>query len=404
GLFDSMILVPHSLLEGLSESEIDQICLHELAHLRRGDDWSNGMQRVLIALLAWNPAAQFIGQQLDLEREVACDDWVLSLGGSVRPYARCLTKMAERAAWPRYPVPAPGVFATRKHISLRIERLLGAGRNIATNLALAPAAAAVGTVGALALLITAVAPSVAAPAPTASPIPPAAIPPAVRQKAAEAKVKEIVRYVRIADTPRVIHVPALHVHVPARTIRVPAIDVERPAQTIPIAIPSVAYVDAARLRNEVKKSVGAALSEMKTARQNGRSCSGCDFGAVDWSGRDMRGVNYSGADLSHATLVGTNFAGSNLDGVDFNHANLRNASFRGAHMTGCDFGDADLTGVDFTGARLSGCQFTDARLDGAHLTGAVFADCDLEGVDMSRVDVSRAKFIGTDFSGKQSPP
>ena len=74
----------------------------------------------------------FVAQQLDLEREVACDDWVLGLTGSVRPYALCLTKMAETASWPYRPMPAPGVFATRKHISLRIERLLGAGRNAAT--------------------------------------------------------------------------------------------------------------------------------------------------------------------------------------------------------------------------------------------------------------------------------
>ena len=163
GLFDAMILIPHSLLERLSEPEVDQICLHELAHLRRADDWTNGVQRVINALLGWNPAAQFIGQQLDLEREVACDDWVLSCVGKVRPYALCLTKMAETASWPRQPIPAPGVFATRKHISLRIERLLGAGRNIATNLAVAPAAAAVGLVVAIALVIAFVAPSVAAP-------------------------------------------------------------------------------------------------------------------------------------------------------------------------------------------------------------------------------------------------
>ncbi|MGA8576426.1 MAG: M56 family metallopeptidase, partial [Candidatus Cybelea sp.] len=163
GLFDAMILIPRSLLDHLSEPEVDQICLHELAHLRRADDWTNGLQRVISALLGWNPAAQFVGQQLDLEREVACDDWVLSLSGAVRPYALCLTKMAESAAWPRHPIPAPGVFATRKHISLRIERLLGAGRNIATNLSLAPAAAAVAIVGAIALAIAVVAPSVAAP-------------------------------------------------------------------------------------------------------------------------------------------------------------------------------------------------------------------------------------------------
>ncbi len=163
GLFDAMILVPHTLLDRLSQGEVDQICLHELAHLRRADDWTNGFQRLLIALLGWNPAAQFIGQQLDLEREVACDDWVLSFVGMVRPYALCLTKMAERATWPRDPIPAPGVFATRKNISLRIERLLGAGRNIATNLSLAPAAAAIAAVAALALVISVVAPSVAAP-------------------------------------------------------------------------------------------------------------------------------------------------------------------------------------------------------------------------------------------------
>ena len=98
GLFDAMILIPHSLLDRLSEPEVDQICLHELAHLRRADDWTNGLQRLISALLGWNPAAQFIGQQLDLEREVACDDWVLSFVGTVRPYALCLTKMAETAS------------------------------------------------------------------------------------------------------------------------------------------------------------------------------------------------------------------------------------------------------------------------------------------------------------------
>ncbi|MBV9263732.1 MAG: pentapeptide repeat-containing protein, partial [Candidatus Eremiobacteraeota bacterium] len=333
GLFDSMILVPHTLLDGLSQNEVDQICLHELAHLRRGDDWSNGVQRVLIALLGWNPAAQFIGQQLDLEREVACDDWVLSLGGMVRPYALCLTKMAERAAWPRHPIPAPGVFATRKHISLRIERLLGAGRNIATNLSLAPAAAAVAVVGALALLITAVAPSVAA----SSVVPPTVAPvisasPSLPTRVAE-KTREIVRYVRVAvapsatTIPRVVHVPATHVHVPARTIRVPEVNVDVPEQTIPI--PSVPKIDSQRIKdevnNEVRKSLSAAYAAAKIGRlaqtaQNVRSCSGCDFGAVNWSGRDMRGVSYSGVDLSRATLLGTNFAGSNLNGVDFTRA------------------------------------------------------------------------------------
>ena len=172
GLFDAYDFDSAHAADHLSEPEVDQICLHELAHLRRADDWSNGAQRVIEALLGWNPAAQFIGQQLDLEREVACDDWVLSFVGKVRPYALCLTKMAETASWPRHPIPAPGVFATRKHISLRIERLLGAGRNIATTLALGPAAVAIIVVAAIALLIGVVAPTVAAPVVAVAPVAP----------------------------------------------------------------------------------------------------------------------------------------------------------------------------------------------------------------------------------------
>ena len=78
GLFDAMILIPRTLLERLSPQEVEQISLHELAHLRRADDWSNCLQRLIVAALGWNPAALFVAQQLELEREVACDDWVLS--------------------------------------------------------------------------------------------------------------------------------------------------------------------------------------------------------------------------------------------------------------------------------------------------------------------------------------
>jgi uncharacterized protein YjbI with pentapeptide repeats/beta-lactamase regulating signal transducer with metallopeptidase domain len=456
GLFDAMILVPHTLLDRLSEDEVDQICLHELAHLRRADDWSNGFQRVVIALLGWNPAAQFIGQQLDLEREVACDDWVLSLVGMVRPYALCLTKMAERASWPRHPIPAPGVFATRKHISLRIERLLGAGRNIATNLSPAPAAAAIAAVAALALVITIVAPSVAA-SPVAAPS--VAIPasvatsPAPSHKAAAVereKTRTIIREVRVATLVTPVPERTNVVAVPVTKIAVPKLDSNRLAESI---------------SKQVRENIGAALGRPHAAGA-AQNCSGCDFGGVNWAGRDMHGVNYTGVDLSKANLAGTNFAGGNFNGVDFSNANLNNASFRNAHLTGCDFSGANLTGVDFRGARLSGCQFTgaqlastelrdvlnsctgcdfrranlsgvdlsnvrangddfsgadlrgvnfagaqltgidfgNARLDGANLTGTTFNGCDLRNVDLSRVDLSKARMIGTDFSNRRSPP
>ncbi len=428
GLFDSMILIPHSLLEHLSEAEVDQITLHELAHLRRRDDWSNGLQRVLLAFTSWNPAAQFVGLQLDFEREVACDDWVLSLVGAVRPYAMCLTKMAETASWPRQPMPAPGVFATRRHISMRIERLLAAGRNIATNLAFGPAAVAVAAVTAVAIVIAVVAPSVAAPTIPTPPVVASVAKVAARPSPATT-TKLTVRRVAQAAAPALpqtytpgevvvprthVHVPSVEAHVPSMTIPAQTFKVPATTVTVPemrIAIPGI---DADKLTKSIYKSVaqstGVAIAGAQGV-QNGRTCTACDFARVNWSGRDLHGVEYTGVDLSDATLAGTNFAGGRFSGVDFSRANLNGASFRNARLVGCDFSHANLTNVDFTGAMISGCQFTGATLTSSTIRdvfnscrGCDFNQANLSGVDLSNVrasgdDLSRADLRGANLGG-----
>lgn len=457
GLFDSMILIPRALLERLSHAEVDQISLHELAHLRRADDWSNGFQRLVLALFAWNPGVLFVGAQLDLEREVACDDCVLALTGLVRPYALCLTKMAETSSWPHRPMPAPGVFATRRHISLRIERLLGAGRNAATNLALGPAAVTIAIVAALAFAMQLVAPSVAASSVPASAAPAftahaagahVATSHAQTAHVAERSNAAATQHVAVASPPSaappsaappstrahahtlpaIVHVPATHVHLPAQTVSLPAVNVDVPAVDVPIARSAQAGAIAAAgpaagaAASAAMSRVRVGLGAMQIAQSSSaRACTGCDFSGMDWSGRDMRNVRYVGVDLSKAKLQGTNFGGGVLSGVDFTAANLRDASFRNARLVGCDFSRADLTGADFTGATLSGCQFVGAQLPSAQLrvvlnacTGCDFAHANLSGADLSNVhagsidfshanlsgaNLSGARFVGTDFSG-----
>ncbi|MBV8149244.1 MAG: pentapeptide repeat-containing protein [Candidatus Eremiobacteraeota bacterium] len=427
GLFDAMILIPRSLLERLSASEIDQISLHELAHLRRADDWTNGFQRIAIALLAWNPAALFVSQQLDLEREVACDDWVLSMTGTVRPYALCLTKMAETSTWPRQPMPAPGVFASRKHISMRIERLLGAGRNIATGLSFGPAASAAAIVGALAFVIQMVAPSVAAPCPP-TPSTAMAVPQAPKMAVAVPEMKEVRVIVYVTPSaspavpPRIVHVPAVNVHVPPRTIHVPEVNVHVPEVNVHVPsmdIPIARYDSAmtAAMKTELKANqemqqrfahmgktyafaYGLHSSSSNTASAV-PSCNSCDFSHVDWSGHDMRNVHYVGVDLSDSRLEGTNFSGGTFNGVDFTHSRLTGASFRNAALTGCDFSNADLTGVDFTGAKMSGCQFTHARLTSSLLRDILnsCSGCDFTNADLSGLKLSGIRATGDDFTG-----
>lgn len=143
GLFDAMILIPESLLLRLQPDDIDRILLHEFAHLRRRDDWIHAFQRIVSAVLFFNPAVAFIAHHMDLEREVSCDDSVLERDGlQPVPYATCLTKMAEIVAWPYAPLAAPGVFNTRRNLSIRVERLLTSARDNRTRIAALPAFAA----------------------------------------------------------------------------------------------------------------------------------------------------------------------------------------------------------------------------------------------------------------------
>lgn len=130
GLFHPAIVVPADLVGKLSEAEFDQIGMHELAHVRRFDDWTNLLQKIAEALLFFSPAIYFIGRQLSIEREVACDDWVVAATGGARPYANCLTHLAELTAARRMSaLPSLGAFFTEKQIFTRIERLLDRTRN-----------------------------------------------------------------------------------------------------------------------------------------------------------------------------------------------------------------------------------------------------------------------------------
>jgi beta-lactamase regulating signal transducer with metallopeptidase domain len=119
------IAVPPSLLKALTGDELDQVVLHEYAHVQRWDDWTRLAQAVIQAALWIHPAAAIVGRRLDLEREIACDEWVVSRTGLPKLYARCLTRAAEvRGRIGLQPLLGPALFARKRHLVLRVERLL----------------------------------------------------------------------------------------------------------------------------------------------------------------------------------------------------------------------------------------------------------------------------------------
>jgi beta-lactamase regulating signal transducer with metallopeptidase domain len=129
GLSDPpVILVSTRLIAALDADQLDQIVMHEHAHLARYDDWLRMIQSMVMALCGLHPAVQFISARIDLEREAACDDRVVSQTGAAERYASCLANAADlgrrRQALSLEPVLAPHASQSRGALVTRVRRLL----------------------------------------------------------------------------------------------------------------------------------------------------------------------------------------------------------------------------------------------------------------------------------------
>jgi hypothetical protein len=130
GFFHPAIVVPRTLWSELAPGELQQIVLHEMAHLDRGDDWTNLLQKLLRALCPLNPALFWAERHLCFERERACDDAVLQAAGNARAYATFLTKLAETRLVRRAASLAPGLWKRRSELAGRVESILDRRRRL----------------------------------------------------------------------------------------------------------------------------------------------------------------------------------------------------------------------------------------------------------------------------------
>ena len=130
GLFRPRILLPPDLLANLSQAELEQVVLHEMEHLHRGDQWTNLLQQLSLVLLPWNPAVLWLNRRLCVERELACDDGVMRATKARKTYAACLVRLAENSMLRRgvsLAIGALGAFesgARESELVKRVRRIL----------------------------------------------------------------------------------------------------------------------------------------------------------------------------------------------------------------------------------------------------------------------------------------
>lgn len=144
GLFKPVIVIPRWVMQELPPAELNQILLHELAHLRRWDDWTNLAQKVVKALFFFHPAVWWIENRVSLEREMACDDAVLQETANPRAYAECLAHLAEKTFLQRSVSLAQAVLGRIRQTSQRVSQILDVNRPLGTGRSLKPAAVVAG--------------------------------------------------------------------------------------------------------------------------------------------------------------------------------------------------------------------------------------------------------------------
>jgi len=131
GFFWPRILIPEELLSRLKPAELEQIVLHEAAHLCRRDDWSNLLQQIALVLFPLNPALAWIQRRLEREREMACDEAVVRRTRTPRAYAACLASLAEhRLELRRAQALSLGAWRCRPELARRVYSLLREQRTI----------------------------------------------------------------------------------------------------------------------------------------------------------------------------------------------------------------------------------------------------------------------------------
>ncbi len=106
GAWRPVVILPYDLVAQASDEQLMVVLAHEFAHVRRRDPLLGWVFALTHALYFFHPVLPLVKRQLLLERERACDNWVLAVSNA-RPstYARVLVSVAALCSAPRHAVP-----------------------------------------------------------------------------------------------------------------------------------------------------------------------------------------------------------------------------------------------------------------------------------------------------------
>ena len=94
GWMEAVILLPISVLNQLSVEEVKYIIFHEIAHINRNDFVVQLIIKFAHSILLFNPFSYFFLKEINIQRELACDAWVLERVNNPLAYSKSLYQLA----------------------------------------------------------------------------------------------------------------------------------------------------------------------------------------------------------------------------------------------------------------------------------------------------------------------
>ena len=95
GHLKPIIFIPLGMLTAFPPEQVEAILLHELAHIRRNDFFTNLMQNIVETVFFFNPAALWLSSTLREERENCCDDFAIGSTNNRRQFLEALISTKE---------------------------------------------------------------------------------------------------------------------------------------------------------------------------------------------------------------------------------------------------------------------------------------------------------------------
>ncbi|AWB56348.1 M56 family metallopeptidase [Colwellia sp. Arc7-D] len=125
GWLKPVVLLPFSMISGLTPQQLDMLLLHELAHIRRHDYLVNFLQTLVEITLFFHPGVRWVSKQMRNEREYCSDDIAVQHCGSPLAYAHTLADTASLCVKHRHnTIPNMAMAASGGDLKQRVVRLL----------------------------------------------------------------------------------------------------------------------------------------------------------------------------------------------------------------------------------------------------------------------------------------